>query len=297
MKDLSQLIDSFISYLKHNKRFSPQTLRAYSTDLEKFSHFTKGRNFLNDINIMRNFVSNMSASGISKRSIARTLSCLRTFYSYLLKENYIKNNIAKLVRNPKLEKRLPAFLEENEIESLLSIIDGADFQATRDRAILEVMYSGGLRVSEISALDINDIDFGQGIIHITKGKGGKERIAPIGGHATNAVKNYLSCRSAKLAQLGKTAKAIFINKSGTRLDVRSVRRLLNKWVLKAGLAKRISPHALRHSFATHLLNRGADLRAVQELLGHSSISTTQVYTHVSTHRLKEVYDRTHPRAK
>jgi integrase/recombinase XerC len=204
-------------------------------------------------------------------------------------------NPVRQIRTPRLDMKLPSFLEEDEVTRILEATTGDTFIDRRDRALLETLYGGGLRVSEATGLALADLQFDQGFA-VVRGKGGKERLAPLGSHAAQAIEAYLPERAALLERLMSGAEALFLNKNGTRLDVRSVRRILNRRAALGGLRKAVTPHTLRHSFATHLLNRGADLRAVQELLGHENLTTTQIYTHVTTHRLKEVYDRAHPRA-
>ena len=292
------LIEDFLQHIKYNRNLSPETFRAYKSDLSKFlAQCVNGKSISTmDVPTFRRYIAQLREGGLNKTSIARTLACLRTFYTYLCKQEIMEYNPVKLIRTPKLDKRLPSFLEIDEIEKLLAVPDVKTFQGARDRAILETMYSSGLRISELSQLSMKDITLSGGVAHI-KGKGRKERIAPIGSYAVNAIKDYLPARSKLLQKLKRNTDAVFINKNGGRLGVRNIRRLLTKYVRIAGITKKVSPHTLRHSFATHLLNRGADLRSVQELLGHSNIATTQIYTHVTTHRLKEVYDKAHPRAK
>ena len=199
------------------------------------------------------------------------------------------------VRTPRLDKKLPAFLDEEEVTRLMDAMTGDTFTAHRDRALLETIYGGGLRVSEATGLDLPDLQMDQGFA-VVRGKGGKERLAPLGTGAARSIEGYLPERAVRVEKLMSGVDALFINKNGTRLNVRSVRRILDRRASVAGIRKAVTPHTLRHSFATHLLNRGADLRAVQELLGHANLTTTQIYTHVTTHRLKEVYDQAHPRA-
>ncbi|MDZ4383760.1 MAG: site-specific tyrosine recombinase/integron integrase, partial [Thermodesulfovibrionia bacterium] len=229
---------------------------------------------------------------LKKSSISRKLATIRSFFKYLHKEGYVKKNPAKLVSSPKIPKSLPRFLTIDETFALMEAAKGDTFQATRDKSILEFLYSSGLRVSELTMLNINDFDIKESLIRV-KGKGKKERIIPIGSKAMEAIKNYLSERIS----LKKKSQALFLNNRGGRLTQRSIRRILIKYARMIALKGSLSPHVLRHTFATHLLHGGADLRSIQELLGHSSLSTTQKYTHVDISHLMEVYDKAHPMAK
>ncbi len=220
------------------------------------------------------------------------MACLRSFFKFLCREGHLKTNPMVGLVGPKLEKKLPIFLNEDDIGRLLDSPDPADFKGARDKAILESLYSTGIRVSELVGLNIEDVDFIGGVVRVL-GKGRKERLAPIGDKALRCIKHYLEKRSS-LAAAGN--RALFLNKNKTRLTDRSVRNILEHYINVTSLRADISPHSLRHSFATHLLNRGADLRSVQELLGHANLSTTTIYTHLSTEKLKNVYDQTHPRA-
>jgi len=289
----------FLDHLRWGRRLSPHTLRAYEGDLERFIEFLGGEGRLRepvDILTVRRYLALLHSKNYEKSSTARSLACLRTFYEYQLRLGRIETNPLKLVRTPKPDQKLPTFLGEAEIRRLFEGVSGPPFQATRDRALLEILYGGGLRVSEACGLNRANLYQNGGYVRVI-GKGNKERIAPIGPPALAAIEAYLPLREQRLAEAGRDSPALFINRWGTRLDVRSVRRSLERIGREAGLERRLTPHTLRHSFATHLLDRGADLRSVQELLGHAHLSTTQIYTHVTTHRMKEVYDRTHPRAR
>jgi integrase/recombinase XerC len=293
-------VREFLRHLGGERNLSPHTVRAYQGDLLRFAAFMGGELGLvdrpPDLSALRRFLAELQAGGYQRTSIARLLACLRTFYDYFLRAGRIAKNPVRSVRTPRLEKKLPGVLDEAEMKRLLEAVSGDGFSDLRDRAILETLYGGGLRVSELAGLDLGDVQLEEGTA-LVRGKGGKERLAPLGGAAASAITAWLPDRATLLERLGRSTDAVFLNKNGTRLDVRSVRRLLNARAALAGLGKAVTPHSLRHSFATHLLNAGADLRAVQELLGHASLTTTQIYTHVTTHRLKEVYDRAHPRAK
>lgn len=288
--------EKFLVYLKIEKNYSPHTLTGYTADLSEFY------NFLGELSVIkiekdavRRYLAHLSQNQISKRTVARRMATLRTFYKFLLREGYITKNPISSLRNPKLEKKLPMVLDEAEIDRLL-LSPEDDLSGRRDKAILETLYSSGMRVSELVRLDAEKIDFIGGVCRVV-GKGNKERLCPIGSKALKAIRHYLELRDAKKK---RQTKALFLNHSpnqeGTRLTDRSVRRTVDKYIAQTCRRENISPHTLRHSFATHLLNRGADLRSVQELLGHENLSTTQIYTHVSTQRLKEAYDKAHPRA-
>ena len=292
-------ISSFIEHLRLERNLSPHTIRAYEGDIERFAEFLGGEAHLLDpaTNVfrVRQFLSKLHAAGYQKSSMARLLACLRTFYDYHLQMGAVESNPVRRVRTPRLDRKLPNFLDEEEVQRILEAVDETLPSGRRDLALLETLYGGGLRVSEATGLDLDDLQRDEAFA-VVRGKGAKERLAPIGVCAFRAIDAYLPDRSDLICRLGRETEALFVNKNGTRLDVRSVRRILSMRASVAGITRPITPHTLRHSFATHLLNRGADLRAVQELLGHANLTSTQVYTHVTTHRLKEVYDRAHPRA-
>ncbi len=244
---------------------------------------------------VKSFLSFLGMQNYSKSTIARKLATLRSFYKFCLRRGYVQSHPLASIRTPKQEKRLPKYLELEQITRLLSTPDDGTLLGSRDRAILEVLFSTGVRVSELVDLDFGDVDFEGHAIRV-RGKGKKQRTAPIGVTAIAALRKYLELRRADARSAGFDQNALFVNKHGQRLSTRSVRRKLDKYLAEAGLDPSISPHTLRHSFATHMLNNGADLRSVQELLGHQSLSTTQVYTHLTTPRLKAAYDDAHPRA-
>lgn len=231
----------------------------------------------------------------SKSTIARKLATLRSFYRFCVRRNYLPANPLASIRMPKQEKRLPKFLNVEEVNRLLQTPDGSTLLGARDRAMLEVMYSTGIRVSELVALNVDDIDFTAQLVKV-RGKGKKQRNTPIGPTALGTISQYLETRRADVRSASFDQQALFVNKHGQRLSTRSVRRKLDKYLAIAGLDPAISPHTLRHSFATHMLDKGADLRSVQELLGHQSISTTQIYTHLTAQKLKASYDEAHPRS-
>lgn len=285
-------IEQFCNSLKAEKDVSPHTMRAYTKDLEEFLSFTdKKPQDIDNLDI-RGFLASLYYRKLKKSSIARKLATIRSFFKYLHREGIVKKNPAKLVSSPKVPKSLPRFLTVDEAFALMNSPKGDTFQASRDKAILELLYSSGLRVSELTTLDINDFDIKESLVRV-KGKGKKERIIPIGSKAVEAMENYLPERIL----LKKKSQALFLNNRGGRLTQRSIRRIVDKYGRMIALKGHLSPHALRHTFATHLLHGGADLRAIQELLGHSSLSTTQKYTHVDIVHLIEVYDKAHPLAK
>jgi len=248
-----------------------------------------------DVDEARAYLAFLNDKGYSKATIARKLATLRSFYKFLVKTNRCSSNPMTAIRTPKQEKKLPRFLEYEEVKRLLETPPTDSWLGSRDRAILETLYSTGIRVSELVALNMDDVDFLSEVIHI-RGKGKKERITPVSSSALQAIQHYMEFRN-KRAQNNShfDSRVLFVNKHGQRLSTRSVRRKMDKYLKMAGLDPAISPHTLRHSFATHMLNNGADLRSVQELLGHQSLSTTQVYTHLTTRKLKEVYEDAHPR--
>jgi integrase/recombinase XerC len=235
----------------------------------------------------------MRNSGYSKSTIARKLATLRSFYKYLVRQGQVEASPVSVVRTPRQDRRLPKCLDVGQMEALLAAPDTATLLGSRDRAILETIYSAGLRISELVGLNVEDLDEFAEALRI-RGKGKKERLVPLGGKAIEAIENHLQMRRSAFGAPGRGP--LFVNKAGRRLTDRSIRRKLDGYLLQAGIDVHISPHVLRHSFATHMLNAGADLRSVQEMLGHESLSTTQIYTHLTTTRLKEVYDRAHPLA-
>jgi tyrosine recombinase XerC len=294
----------FMEKLKHEKGFSKHTLRAYQHDLAQFDKFLtdekcKDLKHINHL-LLRKFLATLRFEKNSKRTMARKLASLRSFFKFLNQEGELVSNPFEILRTPKQEKKLPHFLSISEVDTLLKTPDESKIFGLRDRAILETLYSTGIRVSELVGLNEEDVDFYGGMIKV-QGKGKKERLAPIGSYAIKAIKEYVNS-SQEHRRAGKKKKSLnrnaplFLNKYGSRLSSRSVARSLDKYLKMAGINLLTSPHTFRHSFATHMLDKGANLRSVQELLGHSNLSTTQIYTHVTTERLKQVYDKSHPRA-
>jgi len=286
---IERYIEKFIRYLEIEKNYSPHTITNYRLDLEDFKAFLGQTNIESiDYLTLRKYLALLKEKNLQTRSVGRKISTLRSFFKFLTREGFLKANPILVVSSPKMEKHLPQFLTEGETTRLIEAAVRGDERGLRDRAILETFYSTGIRISELVGLDTEDIDFISGIVKVI-GKGKKERLAPIGEHAIRAIREYLDKRK-------RTSAAVFLNKSGKRITDRGVRNIVEKYVRLASIKQGVSPHTLRHSFATHLLDRGADLRSVQELLGHANLSTTQIYTHLTTERLKSVYDKAHPRA-
>jgi integrase/recombinase XerC len=289
MKDY---VDKFLKYLEIERAASSHTLRAYRKDLEEFSKFVNIKPEDVELADVRGFIAEQIKSGLNKTSVSRRLASIRSFFKFLYREGYKRTNPAKLVSNPKLPKLLPRFLSVDDAFALVERPAGTGFLPARDRAILELLYSSGLRVSEISSLNIDDINTKEGFLKV-KGKGRKERMVPVGSKAIDAIKSYMVERIA----LKSKDRFLFLNRRGKGFSDRGVRRLVVKYARMTGISGKIGPHALRHTFATHLLQGGADLRVIQELLGHSSLSTTQKYTHLDVTHLIDVYDKAHPFAK
>jgi integrase/recombinase XerC len=287
---------AFIRHLERERNASAHTIRAYAEDLRQFSAYLQevlGRDPRPedaDHVLIRGFLAELHRRGLKKSSSARKLAGLRTFFRFLCREGRLEKNPARALLSPRLEKRIPSPLEEDQVEALLDV-PGDDTVSVRTRAILELLYATGIRCAELVGLDVGEIDLDARMLRVL-GKGRKERIVLFGTRAREALRDWLRAR----ASLRPRTEAVFVSLRGRRLSDRSVRALFSRRVRQVALSRRCSPHTLRHSFATHLLARGADLRAIQELLGHASLSTTQRYTHVDTRQLLEVYKKTHPRA-
>lgn len=317
-KNFPPLVKSFLDYLKLEKHFSDYTVKSYGADLTQFCQFLDGEiggehaqaartNGIAELPIdqklvkveplgVREFLAYLYGQNYTKSTTARKLATLRSFYKFLIRRGLVSLNPLSTIRTPKQEKRLPKCLDLEQVQKLLDAPGDADILSARDKAMLEVLYSSGIRVSELVDLEMGDLDLVEGVLRV-RGKGRKDRITPIGSQAIKALQRYFDLRQLDLrSQNSSSSQRVFLNKHGEALSTRSVRRKLDKYLGMAGLDPGISPHTLRHSFATHLLNNGADLRSVQELLGHQSLSTTQVYTHLTTTRMKQVYDQAHPRA-
>ena len=295
-------VERFLSYLRVERNASALTIKSYREDLAALVEYltdvgsgTPPPGQLGTVEL-RGYVAALHEAGYAKTTIARRLASLRSFFRFGQREGWTKSNPAKPLRNPRKSRSLPHFLSSQDIERLLFAPSVAEPAGLRDRAILEVLYSAGLRVSELAGLNSADVDFAGGTVRV-RGKGRRERIAPIGSFAARALKEWLAVRRLSSREKAGPEAPVFVNKFGRRLTTRSVGRMLEKHLRATGLDRRTTPHTLRHSFATHLLDRGADIRSVQELLGHKSLVTTQIYTHVSTAGLRAVYERAHPRAK
>ncbi|SHI72145.1 tyrosine recombinase XerC [Cycloclasticus pugetii] len=287
----------FLDALNVERRFSLNTLQAYARDLSQLVNYCDENELVSwsqlDPHHVRRFVAQRHRKGLSARSLQRELSACRNFFSYLIKTNVLLNNPASGIRAPKSAKTLPKVLDVDQINSLLEAVPNDDLEI-RDVAMWELLYSSGLRVSELANIDLMDLDLSSRTVHVVNGKGGKSRLLPLGRKAVNAIRKWLAVRMDKV----KTGEmALFVGKTGLRLTTRSIQSRLERWRIRQGLQGRLHPHMLRHSFASHMLESSQDLRAVQELLGHSNISTTQVYTHLDFQHLASVYDKAHPRAK
>lgn len=298
---MDKYLSSFEEFLSSERNYSKHTLKAYLTDLKEFGLVLKDMGLIDPENgdldfanldeiPIRAYISKLYSKN-KKVSISRKIASIRTFFEFLIRRGDMKSNSAKLVPTPKGEKRLPTFLTVDEVIKLVQAPGSNNALESRDRAILELLYSSGLRVSELVSINLGNLDLDAMSVKVL-GKGNRERLVPLGSKAFDAIKIYLRQR------LGLKPKedCLFVNSRGGRLTTRSVDRIIKKYAVIAGIPKNISPHVLRHTFATHLLGGGADLRAIQEMLGHQSLSTTQRYTHTSVEKLMEIYDKTHPRA-
>ena len=298
-------INQFIEYLRVERNASDLTIKSYREDLELLSEWLAGDDGSKSVPHPRNlktgdlrkFVAALHEAGYAKTTVARKLASLRSFFRFGQREGWSKSNPAKPLRNPRKARSLPHFLANADIGRLLAAPPKKTPAGLRDRAMLETMYSAGLRVSELVGMNDGDLDLGQGVVRV-RGKGRRERMAHVGSYATAALNDWLAERRLAATERKNPRQApVFTNRFGTRLTTRSVGRMLEKYLKETGLDQRTTPHTLRHSFATHLMDRGADIRSVQELLGHKSLVTTQIYTHVSTAGLKQVYEQAHPRAR
>ncbi len=293
-------VRKFLRYLDLEKRYSPQTIKSYSTDLTQFSDFLEELDDGYDITWkkidkknVRHFLIELQERGIGRRSIARKVATLKSFFQYLEKQEIVKSSIAPSIKMPKFDQKLPEFLSTDEIKEILLIADKKSFEGIRDTAILELFYSCGLRLSELINLRLEDLMLRENAIRVI-GKGKKERVVPIGKSAKNTILNFLSSRN-KVAQAG--VHELFILKSGKKMYAMAIQRLVKKYINQVVNVHAASPHILRHSYATHLLDRGASIRVVKDLLGHQNLSTTQVYTHLSIEHLQRVYKKAHPGAE
>jgi integrase/recombinase XerC len=311
---LKELVKAFLSFLRYNRNVSPHTLRAYGTDLEQLLVFLAARHRVKpsalplgvfDADGVRAFLGELHRRGNSRASAARRLAAFRTFARYLVREDLVAEDPTSLIGAPRRDQTLPAHLAGLEMDRLLAAPDTGTVAGRRDSAILEVFYASGLRLSELAGLDLDDLNLASRVARV-RGKGGKERLVPFNQAAAAAVRAMLADprvqplagrRTSSAGRHGRRRDALFLNLRGGRLTTRSIDRLVRRYVRQAGIGRSVSPHALRHTFATHLLQAGADLRAIQELLGHAELSTTQRYTHLDTSQLLSVYARAHPRAR
>ncbi len=299
---MEQALAEFLHHLGVEKNASPHTVKSYREDLTQAVEFFRGRfpdqavgpDRINT-RLLRAYLAWLHEQGYARTTIARRLAAVRSWLRFLCRQGVLTTNAATGLRGPRLDKKLPHFLQRDDMLRLLAVPTAETPLGLRDRAILETLYSAGLRVSELTGLNVTDLDLDDGIATV-RGKGRRERLALLGAPAQTAIRTWLEARILLAGPRADTQPALFLNKNRTRLTSRSVGRLLEKYLQTAGLDPRTSPHTLRHSFATHLLDAGADIRSVQELLGHRSLGTTQIYTHVTTQRLRDSYHKAHPRA-
>ncbi len=295
---MDQLLDSFLAYLAVEKGLSKNTLESYGRDVGKFTAFLQDRKIFSADAIkyddILDFVSYFKKQGFSDTTTVRTIVSIKQFFRYLQLEKIIKENPSSQIQTPKMKKSIPAVISLEDVEKILAAPDETTPEGIRDLAMLEVLYATGIRVSELIGLKLNEVNFEMGFV-IVYGKGSKERIVPIGEQAQEKLKNYME-HSRPVLLKSKEAKELFVTRRGSGMTRQGFWKLIKMYALKSGITKDISPHTLRHSFATHLLERGADLRTIQIMLGHSDISTTQIYTHVESERLKEIHKKYHPRS-
>jgi len=294
---MRDLLNEFLNYLSVERGLSKNTILAYRRDLNKYIEFLERRKVGSIENVTRRMISSylleLKDGGLSANSISRNLVAIKVFHRFLAAEGYIKDDVTSVIESPRLWKRLPEVLTIKEVESLLAQPDLTRWIGVRDKAILELMYATGVRVEELSNLKVDDLNMDVGFIRCI-GKGGKERIVPMGKEAVRAVKKYLEKVRSKLAR-GANSPGLFLSRFGRKISRQTFWKLIKRYALCAKIRKPITPHTLRHSFATHLLERGADLRVIQELLGHADVSSTQIYTHVDKDRLKSIHHKYHPR--
>lgn len=301
--DLQEAITLFLKHIRFERNYSPHTIRSYTADLVEFLAYLGGPDTelapeqIDHITI-RDFLSQLYEKGNGKSSVSRKLATVRSFFRFLYREGRISQNPARLVRTPKVPRKAPRFLTINEVETILGLPERTTERGVRDAAMLELLYATGLRVSELVSLNVEDCSLDQQLVRI-RGKGRKERISPFGDKAAQAIGDYLATRSRLLQKTRRTDEpnALFLNLKGRRITTRSVQRILEDYMRRSSSRLNVHPHLFRHSFATHLLNRGADLRSIQELLGHENLSTTQIYTSLAIDELLETYRTSHPRAR
>ncbi|MCL6472108.1 MAG: site-specific tyrosine recombinase XerD [Firmicutes bacterium] len=298
----AEALERFLKHLMAERNLAKNSIEGYSNDVLHFLSFLEKREIKLDdagYRVLRTYLAHLQASDYSRKSIARKLSAIRAFYRFMQRQKGDSKNPAEIISTPKIENKLPKFLKENDVRTLISLPDVSSPQGLRDKAILEMLYAAGIRVGELVGLNLNDIDYRKLEVRVF-GKGRKERIVPLHQEAADALRAYIKdgrrvFAKRRDAEKGATT-ALFLNFKGERLTTHGVRSIMAKYVKQAGLSRGITPHAIRHSFATHLLEAGADLRYIQELLGHVDLSSTQVYTHLSKRRLRDIYLRSHPRA-
>lgn len=303
---MEKYIQDFKSYLIAEKNASSHTVSSYLIDLYQFVQFLRAsghgeaQDTLHPKNIdrlaIRSFLSSLYENAASGATMARKLSTLSSFFRFLCREGVVETNVAKTVPSPKKENRLPSYLSVDEIFRLLDLPDGKSLSGARDGAILELFYSTGIRISELTGIRMEDLHLPERMVKV-RGKGKKERLLPMGQKSADALENYIKFRGKRIVKLRPAPEELFLNYRGQGISVRGVRKILEKYIRQNNFTGKISPHSLRHSFATHMLDAGADLRSIQEMLGHSSLSTTQKYTHLTIDRLAEAYDKAHPRAR
>lgn len=290
-------LEDFLAFLAYERNASVHTLAGYRRDLAQYAVYLKEKktDFRRaDPYVIRGFLARLHEKELRKSSVARKLAALRSFYAFCLRKKWVADNPAKVVATPKLDQPIPSFLSEEEMAAFLDLARGESPLALRDRAMLEFLYATGIRVSELVGMDLEDVHFGERLVRI-RGKRKKERVVPFGRTAEERLQSYLRARTVLSG--GKPGqRAVFLNRRGGRLTARSVERIVDKSISRAAVRRKISPHSLRHSFASHLLSRGADLRTIQELLGHASLATTQKYTHLDLGHLLETYRKSHPRS-
>ncbi|MCH8156619.1 MAG: site-specific tyrosine recombinase XerD [Nitrospinae bacterium] len=292
---MNTILKEYINFLKIEKRYSSNTVQAYYRDISQFFQFAgEGPVETFDSTCIRSYIMKCLEEGRNSRSTARYLSSLKSFFNFLCEENYLKDNPAEILESPKLWRKLPNIISLDEVEALLACPDPKTIFGIRDKAMLEVLYATGLRVSELVSLKSSDVDLQVGFLR-SMGKGSKERVVPLGAIAQSAVQDYIDIARRVLLK-GNTAHELFITRRGSKMTRQGFWKILRAYALKANIRTNVSPHTLRHAFATHLLERGADLRSVQEMLGHADISTTQIYTHILQDRMRQVHDKFHPRA-
>ena len=290
-------LEEFLAYLRHERNASPHTISSYRIDLTQLGRYLEGRKiklgFVDNV-ILRGFLAELHQQHRSKTSVARKLAAIRSFFQFCLKQGWLEDNPAKVVTTPKTDKHVPAFLSEDEMEKFLELPKEDDVLVVRDRAILELFYASGIRLGELVGINLEDFNLGERMLRV-RGKGKKERLVPFGRKAAESIAAYLRLRGA-IPKMSLDEKALFLIYQGTRITARSVERMMAKYIRRTAIRRKVSPHSLRHSFASHLLSRGADLRVIQELLGHESLATTQKYTHLDLKQLLDVYRKSHPRA-